>query len=284
MKSWLCASALKAGLSEKASDRGADAVLYDLEDSVPIHQKEEARRELVRLLGEPQPVKVAVRINGVRTEEGLKDVLALLERAGSIDSILLPKARLPGDVEFLHALLAEVQQAIPIFAIVESVASLWDLRHLNQKPEGLAGLVFGSADFATDLGIALDGANLTYAKSEIAFTARRLGITAIDSPCFRIDDPDLLKHELNDAKSLGYSGKIAIHPGQIPLINAIFTPTEAEMERAAMVLDALRRGDHGGIARIGSAMVGPPFAKHASRILAAGPSAAAPPCEEGGTL
>jgi citrate lyase beta subunit len=269
MRSWLCAPAFTTQLAAKACEVGADLALFDLEDSVPVDRKEAARYALRGQLQDPPVVATAVRLNVLSSSDGLKDLLFLLDHGLVPSALLLPKAVLPDEVSLASALLRERGvTSTRIFAIIETVHSLWALRTLTAAPAGFAGLIFGAADFAADLGVAPTVTDLRFVKQEIALAARRFGLTAIDSPCFQLRDQGRLALELDDARRLGFSGKIAIHPAQVAAINQSFTPSAQAVEQARKLVDAAAHAPDAAILRVEDEMIGPPFLKHARRVLA----------------
>jgi citrate lyase beta subunit len=268
VRSWLCAPALHSKLPEKATETSADIALFDLEDSIPLASKDAARAALRARFQERPLVTTAVRVNSLATFEGLKDLLLLAELDIAPDIVLLPKALLPGEVTLISSLLAERgMQSVQIFAIIETVDSLWSLRSLNQSPKGLRGLIFGAADFAADVGVSLRAIDLRFARQEIVLAARRFGVAAIDSPCFHLRDQAALEAETRAACDLGFAGKIAIHPDQIATINKVFTPSSKALDEARSVIAAAERQPDQSILRRDDEMVGPPLIKYARKVL-----------------
>jgi len=267
-RSWLCAPALKRNLVGKALEVAADIALFDLEDSVRPDAKSAARAALLSHFSEPLPVTTAVRINSLATYEGLKDLLFLLDHAISPDIIMLPKALLPAEANLAASLLKERGcSSVKVFAIIETVGSLWSLRALVARPSGLDGLIFGAADFAADLGLAPAAADLRFVKQEIVLAARRFGVIAIDSPCFHLQDEARLARETRRAHRLGFCGKIAIYPRQVATINELFAHSPQMLERARQLVDAAEHNSGSAILRVDDEMVGPPFIKYARDIL-----------------
>lgn len=267
LRSWLCASALKRNLVAKTAEVEADIAHFDLEDSVPTTEKDGARDAMKRHFETRPPIPTALRVNNVGTVDGMKDLLLVVEHQLPVDIIILPKVRVLRDVGLAAAVLAERGHEAKLFAIIETVQALCDFRELATCPPGLSGVIFGAADFATDLGVALDQADLSFVRREIALFARRFGLIAIDSPCFDIEQPDVVKQECDEVRRLGYVGKIAIHPSQVAIINDCFTPSEASVASAKRLLDANEQGGGASILRTGGQMVGPPFMLHAQTVL-----------------
>lgn len=214
-RSWLCASSLNLQLFEKARSVAADIAHLDLEDLVPHHDKARARAMLLQHFGSQRPSVTALRINSLRTRDGLKDLLFLIEHAIMPDVIILPKIEVPGDVRLARSILDEARYCrTRLFGVVESVQGWWDLRTRPDCGAGLDGLIFGAADFAADFKVDLHRADFSLIKAEIALIAARLGGIAIDSPCFRMRSETALRRELHEARRLGFVGKVAIYPSQ----------------------------------------------------------------------
>jgi citrate lyase beta subunit len=267
-RSWLCASALNGRLLEKARSVDADIAHVDLEDSVPRPLKERARKTLIEHLGGQPAIRTAVRINSLQTIAGLRDLMFLAEHRLGPDVIILPKLSIPGDVNLARSILDEAGlDQVRIFGIVETVRTLWELRSIGHLP-GLHGLIFGAADFAADIHVQLDKADFSFIQQEIALTAHRMGAIAVDSPCFDLTHEAVLRREIEIARSLGFIGKIAIHPSQVPIINRAFGPSVQALANARRLLRAHAKSAGAAVLRFEGAMVGPPFLRYA-RYLAA---------------
>jgi citrate lyase beta subunit len=267
-RSWLCASAFTAHLADKALGAGADLALFDLEDSVPADRKDEARTALLARFRDRPGLATAVRINSLSSYDGLKDLLFLLDHAIVPSVLLLPKTVLPNDVSLAAALLAErAVHGVQIFAIIETVSSLWSLRTMTSAPPGLSGLIFGAADFRADFGVPPTVTDLRFVQQDISIAARRFGLAAIDSPCFQLEDPARLEVEIDEARALGFTGKIAIHPRQVETINRRFMPSPEAVDDARRLVAASERDPSCAILRVNDEMVGPPFLKYARGVL-----------------
>lgn len=273
---WLCCSSLNTRVLEKSVEVGADVALLDLEDSVLVNEKTAAREALIHHFEKRLPVAKAVRVNNLTSRIGLEDLLFLVENGLIPEIVVLPKVSLPSDVMLLTSIFSEVHEHTRIFAVIETVNSLWQLRHLEYPPPLLAGVIFGSADFALDMGIDLVDADMQSVKQEIILSAKRLGITAVDSPCFKLGDDEALIREITAARKLGFDGKVAIHPTHVHHIRKHFMPTEHELEEAARIVRAAKHTRmSGAILREGGQMVGPPFIKRAQQVLSRSSKSAA---------
>ncbi len=259
---------------EKAPGLGADVVFLDLEDAVAPDDKERAREQAIDALRrlDWSRCSVAVRVNGLDTEWCYRDVVAVIERAGDVvDSILVPKVGSAADVEFVATLCGQVERAsgrrpVSLHVLIETALGIVNVEEIAQaSPDRLEALVFGPGDYAASVrarttsigGSNPDYAVLTdpdeagtrerhwgdqwhYALSRMIAAARAFGLRAIDGPYADIGDVQGLVASARRAAALGCEGKWAIHPSQIEPLNEVFTPTEAEVERARRILEAMR--------------------------------------------
>lgn len=252
----------------KAQEVGADMGLLDLEDGVPQALKAEARRIAVEHLSRPRTgVPMAMRINSLRTPDGLRDVLALLDSAARPDVILLPKVESPAEVRQLDELLGAALPQTALLAIIETVRGVSSVDAIATSTPRLRGLIFGAADMSAQLGVPLTWEPLLYARSRIAMAASLAGLCAIDSPFFDLEDRAGLVEETRRARALGFTGKVAIHPQQVGLIHEALRPSAVMVDHALRVVAEAGDGK-GGIRVVGSSMVGPPLVAAARRVLA----------------
>lgn len=237
---------------EKAAASGADAVILDLEDAVSSDAKSTARESLRAGIGS---TAVLVRINAAGTSWHEADVAAVA--GAGFAAIVVPKAE---DPDGLAALARRV--AVPIVALVETALGLARARAIAAVP-GVGRLAFGSIDFCADLGSAHTREALLAARSELVLASRLGGLAApLDGVTVSIDDAALVTDDARYARSLGFGGKLAIHPRQIAAIRVGFLPDEAEIAWAHKVLAS---GD--GAASVDGAMVDEPVRLRARGIL-----------------
>jgi len=247
----------------KSAELGADAVILDLEDSVPPGDKERARELITRLLGELEwrGKELCVRINPLSTIEGIVD-LAHTVRWDKVSCIVIPKAE--GDLSFVHR--ATGKALLPLIETTRGVLRAEDIA----RSEGVVAITWGPADLALSVGGELGAyEGNTYLRSIIAIIASAYGVEAIDKVYFKIDDPEGFRRDALEAKRLGYSGKTVIHPSQIEIANEVFTPSREEIEWAKKVIEvfeeAARKGK--GAARIDNQMIDAVHYRLAKRIL-----------------
>jgi citrate lyase beta subunit len=246
---------------------GADIAMVDLEDSVPPQRKEEARRLATEFFTDPGgPAHRAVRVNPVSEPDGLLDLLALRHYPVKPALVLIPKAESARDIEIVENALAPTCPDTEFFAVVETPRGLENATAIAGASPRLRALVFGSADYAFAVGARLTWEALAYARASVVNSARAAGIEVMDAPCFEAFDAEALRREAAAARDLGFSGKVAIHPGQIPVINETFSPDPGLLDRARRV--AAAGGENGkGVALVDGVMVGAPFFKASQQLI-----------------
>lgn len=252
---------------QKAMATAADLVCIDLEDAVTPAAKDEARDEVTRLLagGAAGQRAVAVRLNHPATLAGLADLVALVRWEQWPDLVVLPKVESPGEAALVVRLLREAGSASGVMATIESLAGL---RHAAAiaAVSGVAGLMFGGFDFAAEAGVTPAWEPLLLARQQIVLAAASSGLPVLDVPYVNFRDTDGLRAEAERVRALGFTGKAAIHPDQVPTINTAFSPTETEIRWARSVL-AAARSPRGAVAVAGQ-LVDAAVCRRAEGILA----------------
>lgn len=278
-RSMLFVSGEKAERFPKALASGADLVCIDLEDAVHLERKAAARAQVLAWLAAhpPQPgePRRALRVNAVRTLEGLRDVLALAEAGLSLDLLLLPKTEDAADVRAVQGWVGG--QMGGIVALIETPLGIENAARIAAAaaPAGpaapLVALMLGGADLSAELDARFDHHGLQYARGRLVNAAKAAGLQAWDVPHIDLQDDAGLREETRAVLGLGYDCKTAIHPQQIAGIHAAFTPTPAEADWARTLLAAVPGGGVDG-AKTGAflfkgRMVDAPLLKKARRIL-----------------
>jgi citrate lyase subunit beta/citryl-CoA lyase len=259
---------------EKALGSGADALILDLEDSVAPEQKAQARRHVAEFLGVNGNARLWVRINPIDGDEADRDLAAILP--SHPDGIVLPKAEGGASVNELARRLTERGNATAqILAIAtETAAAMFQLGTYGGAKR-LAGLTWGAEDLPAAIGASTsreeDGsytAPYELARSLCLFGAAAAGVAAIETvyPAFR--DLDGLAAYAGRARRDGFTGMMAIHPAQVPAINAAFTPTEAEIAHARAVVEAFEAQPGAGALSLDGRMIDRPHLVQAQRTLA----------------
>jgi citrate lyase subunit beta / citryl-CoA lyase len=266
---------------EKASELVADEVVVDLEDSVPREHKEEARAAVAEALatGHWASATVSVRVNGASTPWFADDLRALAGAGDRLDSVIVPKAESPADIQRAEALLSEAGRERPIGlqGLIESARGLRDVNQIAEASPQLEALILGPADMSVSLGFASpkEGSRWDFIRGAIVVAARATGLQAIDGPYLQISDADGLRESAARARDLGFDGKWALHPTQIEPLNELFSPTSEEVTRARAILDALAVASDGAV-MLGGEMIDEASRKRAETLLARATAGEAP--------
>jgi citrate lyase subunit beta/citryl-CoA lyase len=250
MRSLLFSPGDSSRMLAKARDSGADALIFDLEDAVAEQRKDLARA----LVGEHLHAHeggpaVFVRVNGAGSGRLAGDLDAVT--APGLDGVWLPKAEEPAQVAEVAAQLDELEArrglkpgAVALFATFETARGVWYAHEIALASPRLAGVSVGTAqggDLEADLGCRLsdDGRELDHVRSRVLLAAKAAGVHAvIDGAYTDFRSADGLLASATAASRLGYTGKMAIHPGQVATLNAVFSPTPAEVDYAERVIAA----------------------------------------------
>jgi len=264
---------------EKAKGVNADALIFDLEDAVPLAEKATARRMVSEAVGSGDypHFKLFVRVNALTTNLLPDDLEAAVGR--NVFGIVLPKAEYAEGIAEVHLMLLERERRLGlpeghtrILPIVETVRGVLNVSQIAGCHERLVGLAFGAEDFATDLGVerSREGTEGRYPMAQIALYARLTGVVAVDSVFSDIGDDEGLEENARLAKQLGFRGKLVIHPRQIEPVNRIFTPSEQEVEWARLVVAAFEEAEARGEASVAvnGKLVDIPIAERARDLLA----------------
>jgi len=267
-RSMLFVSGEKVERFAKAMAAGADLVCIDLEDAVHPDRKAEARSQVLGWLkGASRPADgcgVALRVNGLRTLEGIRDVLALVESGVAVDWLLLPKTEHATDVQAIEAWCGAQLGAIT--ALVETPLGIENLASIARAGGKLGALMLGGADLSAELDAQFNWEGLLSARGRLVNAAKSAGLQAWDVPNVDLSSEEGLATEARKALALGFGCKTAIHPQQIKTIHAAFTPTPAEIEWATVLLQAVPEGQGSGAFLFQGKMVDAPLLKKARRI------------------
>lgn len=235
-RSFLFVPGTRPDMMSKATASDADAVIMDLEDSVPPDLKARARQHVAR---HDAVRRCWVRVNAPYTDECERDLDAV---GGTAHGIRIPKVESPADVAWVR----ERAPGIPLMCAVETARGVLAAVEVAQV-EGVARLALGGVDLRRDIRSDGEATSTIYARSHLVMASRAAGLDPpVDSVFGHLDDQTGLQAEAEFAKSLGFFGKSAIHPGQLPVIHSVFTPTAEDLEWAEQVAKAFE--ESGGAA------------------------------------
>lgn len=266
----------------RAHTRGADAIILDLEDSVPDTEKTSARdtiRKSAKRIHQGGP-DVLVRINR-ELDLAVADIAAAID--ADVTALVVPKVKGPEHLQLLAELTAaqEVRLGLPIghtrfVALVEGATALTRINDIAAADPRLVAMAVGGEDLATDLGAEPSADSLYVAKMLGVHAARAAGILPVGvlASVANVEGSDTYRQMLSRSRALGFAAATCVHPNQVPLLNASFGPSEAELNRARRLLDAyetaLQQGE--GAFLFEGAMVDKPIALRARRLLERAPA------------
>ena len=275
-------------MCEVAARAGADLVFLDLEDACAPSAKESARSTAVNALTGLDWGRTlrAVRINGLDTPWCHDDVVEIVSGArGALDVVIVPKVRSARDVWWVDVLLTQLesklglQRPIAIEALIEEAEGLVNVVDISRASPRLEALIFGAGDLSASLRSRVDG-NFEpvgdypgdfwhLVRVQVLAAARAAGIDAIDAPYPGYQDLGGYRRTATHASLLGFDGKWAIHPNQVPVANEVFTPTADEIAEANAIIADYRQAEAGGVGAIGrnGRLVDAALMRHAENVL-----------------
>ena len=250
----------------KALAAGADVVIFDLEDAVAAERKLEARKSVAEFLANRPTTRsrMFVRVNA----SGSQWIDGDVEAAAGLDAIVgvvLPKVESPRQIE-------EVARRVPsetVVPLLETARGILQAAAIAAADAKVPALLFGAEDLTADLGIprTIDGEELLYARSQLVMAAASTGAEAVDAVFTDLDDLDRLRVDAARARAIGFRGKMAIHPAQVPVINDVFAPTSEEIEKAKKIVTAFEAAHADGVMRLEHQMIEAPVVLRARRVL-----------------
>lgn len=276
MRSKLFVPGSRPELFAKAMASEADALSFDLEDAVDESRKGEARAELAKFLRTLPPNSgkiIIVRVNGLDTPHFEPDIEAI--SGAGVDIVNLPKPESPEDVRACAAALAKAErragaEPVQVLPNIESPRALRLAAEIATASPRVCGLQAGWGDLIEPLGIDRYNAAMIQAiQLQIRIAAGEAGVWAYDGAFANIKDTEGYRLEAEAARRLGYIGKSAIHPSQVPIANAVFRPTDEEIAHSLRVVEAARINAERGVGAftVNGRMVDGPFVRRAESIL-----------------
>ncbi|MCS5695918.1 HpcH/HpaI aldolase/citrate lyase family protein [Desulfofundulus thermocisternus] len=278
LRSFLFAPATDLRKVDKALSLEADAVILDLEDAVAVSEKVRARSLVLDVLGCADRKSIYVRVNGANTRWIVGDLMAVV--GGRPTGIMLPKAEDAEEVRRVDWLIGQLEREyglpageMEIIPLVETARGVMNAYGLAASCPRVKRLAFGAVDYTLDIGTSLSGqgTEIFYARSHLVVASRAAGIEGpIDTVYPNIKDGEGLAAECRLVRSLGFAGKLVIHPAQLGPVNEIFSPTPGEIDYAAKVVQAFAQAEAEGIAavQLEGKFIDYPVAAWARRTLA----------------
>lgn len=254
----------------KALTAAPDIVCVDLEDAVIPEDKADARRATLNLF-EDVPAdagpELLVRVNSLRSRDGIEDIAAILASPSPPPGLMLPKVKTPDEVQLLADMLDSENSAIRLQVIIETNEGLEACREIACSSDRIDSLLFGGVDMAAELRVEPTWSALLHARSRIVHAAASAGVDLIDVPFLDLNDMEGLEREAAACADLGFTGKGAIHPKQLPIISKHFTPNAEQIARAKRITAAFEEA-RTGLVVVDGKLIEKPVLRSMYRILA----------------
>ena len=282
-RSWLFVPGNQEKHLSKVKDLKADAIIYDLEDAVPDKNKSAARIKVKETIKNTSEQINYVRVNDLNTPYFMDDLNGIIVE--NLSGIVIPKVDHREDIIIADYFLGQLEEkynfqknTFSIIPLIETALGIQNIQEIASASERIMCLCFGGEDFMLDLNVNSNGQQLEllYARSKMVIASRAAGIEApIDTVYTNFRDDKGLKTAAQSGKQFGFQGKLIIHPQQIDIVNAVFSPTAVEIEEAEKIVElyqqSLERGE--GAVQLAGKMIDVPVAERARKILSyAGPN------------
>ncbi len=269
-RSLIFAPADRPELFPKALATGADQVCVELEDGVP-RRKAQARDNAMDWFAAPPDgggAEWLLRINTPRCADGLRDLIAICESPSPPPALMVPKVQGPEEVALIGDLLSDGPHAeMRLHVVIETPSALEAAAEIARASPRLDALAFGAVDMAAELGTGTAWEPMLHARQRLVAAAAGAGIDLLDAPSLDLADEKALVAEAQRSRDLGFTGKAAIHPRQVPAINSVFSPDAAAVARARAAIAASEAAD-GGLVVIDGKLIEPPVLRAMRRIVA----------------
>jgi len=255
-----------------------DAIMFDLEDSVSLKEKDSARFLVSEALQnvDYRGIETVVRINGLDTEFGQEDLKMMVK--AQPDVIRLPKTETAEDVKEVEKIIEDLELEYGIekgktkmMAAIESATGVMNAMEIAKSSDRLIGIAIGAEDYVTNLKTKRtpEGTELLFARCQLLNAARSAGIAALDTVYSYVENMEGFRKEVEHIKGLGFDGKSIINPRQIETVHEVFTPTVEEYEDALQVLEAIKRAEESGsgVISLNGKMIDKPIVERAKRVV-----------------
>lgn len=276
-RSMLFAPANDAKKVAKVLGSEADAVILDLEDAVPVSEKESARLSIFAALAQPRSTKCYVRVNSLGSGFLEADLRKVVYR--DLDGIMLPKSETAQDIRQVESMLAQLERkrsipegSIDLLPLVESAKGVYAAYEIAKAGRRVKRLAFGGIDFTLDIntGWTKEGTEILYARSHLVVASRAAEIDPpIDTVYIDVKDLEGLAADCRKSRQLGFQGRLVIHPQQVAVVHEAFSPTGQEVSFARKVVEAFAEAEARGIAAISvdGKMIDYPVVARAKKVL-----------------
>ena len=247
-RSFIFTPPLKINMFDKAVKSGVDIVCLELEDGIAPSDKSIARQNALKIINKKKDynnIEVLIRINSIREIFGILDITAILNNKTQPDGLLVPKIKSPEELKILDNLFTEKKLNTKFHAIIETNSGLEKANEIAASTDRLEALFFGAVDMSAELRCQNSWNNLLYARSKVVPAAASKQLDVIDVPFLDLDNLKGMKEEATNSKNLGFTGKGAIHPKQIKILNDVFTPSLKEVKKAKKIISLFEKSSSG---------------------------------------
>lgn len=278
LRSLLFVPAYNVKFLDSALRRNADALIFDLEDSVPLEYKSKAREILNEYLKreELKNKKVFIRLNSIESGELSDDLDVCIDK--NVNGFMVPKIYTSEDIDYYDKLISKYEFEngleegyFKILPLIETTSAILDVYNIVKASKRILAICFGGEDFLDDLhGTHGEPPHtFNYPRAKIALAARSVGVLPIDTPYLDLHDDEGFMKEEGISFDMGFAGCLLIHPSQIELANRCFMPDEEEVEQSKKIFDAIKEAEKkgSGVAMLDGKMIGPPMRKRAEKVL-----------------
>lgn len=263
---------------EKAFTLDADAVILDLEDAVAVSEKPGTRALVVEALQKPRECLGYVRVNAIDTPFCFEDVQAVVQPG--VDGIILPKVETAAQVQCIDWLMTQFERRrglaggnIDLLPIIETGRGVAGIEAICAAPTRVRRLSFGAGDYSLDMNLrwTREEREMDHARASIAVASRAAGLEPpLDTVWIHLGEIDNLRASTERARDMGYQGKFCIHPEQVGVVNGVFTPPQAEIDKAQRYVEAFEEAEKAGAAsiQVDGYFIDYPIVEKARRTLA----------------
>ncbi|MDP7601816.1 MAG: CoA ester lyase [Rhodospirillales bacterium] len=254
----------------KAAASGTDIICIDLEDAVADDTKDAVRAEAITAVADyasQDKTEIWLRINSIRSTEGMADIIALAESDTAPDGLMLPKISSPEEIRILRDVLSTKHSELKFHPLIETTEGLKWAYEIAKSSHKIGSLLLGGFDMSANLRVEPGWKALLYARQQLVLAAANAKVDLLDMPFFGLDDPDGLKEESRNAAEIGFTGKCAIHPKQIEIINEVFSPSAEEIARTKDLISKYEAQDKAFV-EIDGVLMEKPIVERLYRTLA----------------